>query len=211
MHFDDNGGDMNTYPKDFKNQLYIVAYGIEGLSDHVDPEVYDAHEAFEIDNTKMKMLVPLDMNGKQLMNVNLDLKFGNLLKLIKCRVKPLAQQNLSELFQKSDDQILSFSVPILMHSIIIYTLIKFNNNSYFSLVPNGNDFTRQISLNNFPTVKGSNVDCADLPMMCVFPCGLRHIGFNNLINNLRSPIISQSPDFNARIRGPNLAVEIFSS
>ena len=70
VHFDDEGGDLNTYPKDFKNQVYIVAYGIEGLSDHVDPEVYDAHEAFEIDKTKMKMLVPLDMNGKQLMNVN---------------------------------------------------------------------------------------------------------------------------------------------
>ena len=25
-HFDDNGGDMNTYPKEFKNQVYIVAY-----------------------------------------------------------------------------------------------------------------------------------------------------------------------------------------
>ena len=72
VHFDDNGGDMNTYPKDFKNQVYIVAYGIVGLTDHVDPEVYDAHEAFEIDKTKMKMLVPLDMNGKQLMNVNLN-------------------------------------------------------------------------------------------------------------------------------------------
>ena len=64
VHFDDNGGDMNTYPKEFKNQVYLVAYGIEGLSDHVDSEVYDAHEAFEIDKTKMKMLVPLDMNGK---------------------------------------------------------------------------------------------------------------------------------------------------
>ena len=57
VHFDDNGGDMNTYPKDFKNQVYIVAYGIVGATDHVDPEVYDAHEAFEIDKTKMKMLV----------------------------------------------------------------------------------------------------------------------------------------------------------
>ena len=26
VHFDDNGGHMNTYPKDFKNQVYIVAY-----------------------------------------------------------------------------------------------------------------------------------------------------------------------------------------
>ena len=92
VHFDDNGGDMNTYPKEFKNQVYIVAYGIEGLSDHVDPEVYDAHEAFEIDKTKMKMLVPLDMNGKQLMNVNLNLKFGDIFKITNCYVEPITPQ-----------------------------------------------------------------------------------------------------------------------
>ena len=80
VHFDDNGGDMNTYPKDYKNQVYIVAYGIEGLSDLVDPEVYDVHEAFEIDKTKMKMLVPLDMNGKKIINTNFDLKFGDIFK-----------------------------------------------------------------------------------------------------------------------------------
>ena len=52
VHFDDNGGDMNTYPREFKTQVYIVAYGIVGLTDHVDSEVYDAHEAFEIDKNK---------------------------------------------------------------------------------------------------------------------------------------------------------------
>ena len=72
VHFDDDGGDMNTYPKEFKDQVYIVAYGIEGLTDHVDSEVYDAHEAFEIDKTKMKMLVPLDMNYQRIMNTNFD-------------------------------------------------------------------------------------------------------------------------------------------
>ena len=80
VHFDDNGGDMSTYPKEFKNQVYLVAYGIEGLSDHVDPEVYDAHEAFEIDKTKMKMLVPLDMNGKKILNTSFDLKFRDIFK-----------------------------------------------------------------------------------------------------------------------------------
>ena len=69
IHYDDKGGDMNTYPKDFKNQVYIVAYGIVGETDHVDSEVYDAHEAFEIDKTKMKMLVTLDMNNKAIMNI----------------------------------------------------------------------------------------------------------------------------------------------
>ena len=87
VHFDDNRGDLNTYPKDYINQIYRVAYGVEGLADNVDPEVYDVHEAFEIDKTKMKMLVPLDMNGKQLMNVNLDLKIGNLFKFISLTAK----------------------------------------------------------------------------------------------------------------------------
>ena len=30
VHFDDKGGDMNTYPREFKNQVYIFAYGIVG-------------------------------------------------------------------------------------------------------------------------------------------------------------------------------------
>ena len=70
IHYDDNGGDMNTYPKEFKNQLYILAYGIIGETDHVDSEVYDKHEAFEIDKTKMKMLVPLDMGDNAIKNVS---------------------------------------------------------------------------------------------------------------------------------------------
>ena len=30
IHYDDKGGDLNTYPKDFKDQIYLVAYGVEG-------------------------------------------------------------------------------------------------------------------------------------------------------------------------------------
>ena len=92
VHYDNKGGDMNTYPAEFKNQIYMVAYGVEGLIDHVDSEVYDAHQAFEVDKTKMKMLVPLDMNGQKIMNTNFDLKFGNLFKIIECFVKPIVQQ-----------------------------------------------------------------------------------------------------------------------
>ena len=84
IHYDDKGGDLNTYPRDFKNQIYLVAYGVEGLTVHVDSEVNDAHEAFEIDKTKMKMLLPLDINGKKIMNTNFDLKFGDIFKIIKC-------------------------------------------------------------------------------------------------------------------------------
>ena len=128
VHFDDNGGDINTYPKEFKNQVYIVAYGIEGLTDHVDPEVYDAHEAFEIDKTKMKMLVPLDMNGKQLMNVNLDLKIGNLFKLVSLKAANYDfifggnLKNTADVKDENRNRIYTTSTTMFIHSIHVYTI-----------------------------------------------------------------------------------------
>ena len=68
-HFDDNGGDMSTYPKEFANQVYILAYGSRGLFNHLDSAVYDKHQAFEIEKTKMKMLVDLDINNKLITNI----------------------------------------------------------------------------------------------------------------------------------------------
>ena len=184
VHFDDNGGGMNTYPKDFKNQVYVVAYGIVEETDHVDSEVYDAHEAFEIDNNRMKMLVPLDMNGKQLININYDLRFGDIFKIFKCRVNPLAQQGLSLLFKKSDDQILSYSIPLVVHSLMLYNHQKLNNNSYVSFNPNGSpDLRRQINLVDIPSIKGRNISCAELLMMCVFTSGLRNVSFINIGNS----------------------------
>ena len=184
VHFDDNGGDLNTYPKDFINQIYLVAYGVEGLVDNVDPEVYDAHEAFEIDKTKMKMMVPLDMNNQRIMNTTFDLKFKDLFKLIKCYVKPLAQQNVSVLFKKSDDQILSFSIPVVVHSIILFYRQNFNNNSYISINPNRITFIRRrISLANLPSQTGNTKFRIDLPMMCVFTTGIRNISFFNIGNS----------------------------
>ena len=124
VHFDDNGGDMNTYPKDFKNQVYIVAYGIVGLTDHVDPEVYDAHEAFEIDKTKMKMLVPLDMNGKQLMNVNYDLKFSDIFKIVKCETRYARDRISFILVRKDNNHIFGLSNGVYIKSITLLISIK---------------------------------------------------------------------------------------
>ena len=72
VHFDDKGGDMNTYPKNFKNQVYILAYGIVGSTDHVNPKVYDQHEAFTISKNKLTMLVDLDLNNKKIINISND-------------------------------------------------------------------------------------------------------------------------------------------
>ena len=128
VHFDDNGGDMNTYPKDFKNQVYIVAYGIEGLTDLVDSEVYDAHEAFEIDKTKMKMLVPLDMNGKQLLNVNLNLnlKFGDIFKIIKCDTRYSSDRSYFTLVRKDNNHVFAFNVGVYINSITFHNKYAFD-------------------------------------------------------------------------------------
>ena len=180
IHYDDKGGDLNTYPKDFKDQIYLVAYGVEGLTDHVDPEVYDAHETFEIDRTKMKMLVPLDMNNQRIMNTDFDLKFGDLFKLIKCYVKFIPQQNLAVLTKKSDNQFLSFSIAVVVHSIILFNYQSFGNNPHLMINPNGVSFLRRIiTLDNLPSQTNRNKFCIDLPMMCVFTTGIRNTSFCN--------------------------------
>ena len=69
IHYDNRGGDLDTYPDQFKDQLYVVAYGCKGYFNNIDSLVYDKHEAYEIDKTKMKMLVDLDMNGHSILNL----------------------------------------------------------------------------------------------------------------------------------------------
>ena len=49
----------------------MTAYGVTGYHSDVDSEVYDAHKAYEIDKTKMKMFILLDMNGQTILNATL--------------------------------------------------------------------------------------------------------------------------------------------
>ena len=171
VHFDDNGGDMNTYPKDFKNQVYIVAYGIVGLTDHVDPEVYDAHEAFEIDKTKMKMLVPLDMNGKQLLNVNYDLKFKDLFKIFKCYFKVGQQGIRTLLHSKFNNQVVSFSSPVVLHSINLHKT-GFNNEKIRIL---GISNKEDIFINLNRNLSYTYMNMTHFTMMFIIDSGIRYI------------------------------------
>ena len=60
-----------TYPAKF-SEMYNIIYGIDGNHSAILSEVYDTHKAFEIDKTKMKMLVLLDMNNKKIINISDD-------------------------------------------------------------------------------------------------------------------------------------------
>ena len=171
VHFDDDGGDMNTYPKELKNQVYIVAYGIEGLTDHVDTEVYDAHEAFEIDKTKMKMLVPLDMNGKKIMNTNFDLKFKDLFKLFKCYFKVSRQGHRTLLFKKSDSQVLSFTSPVVLHYINLHKT-GFNNEKMRIL---GISNSEDIYINLNQNLSYTYIINTHFTMMFIIDSGIRFI------------------------------------
>ena len=177
VHFDGKGGDMNTYPKEFKNQIYMVAYGVEGLIDHVDSEVYDAHEAFEIDKTEMNMLVPLDMNGKKILNTEYDLKFGSLFKLIKCYLRPIPKINGGDLYKLSDRRIFSFSVPIVIHMISIRHLPTFNNN--VNILFDGKDAFGDTNLIYYdPSWQNNKINFQQhLPLMLIFYKGLNYIRF----------------------------------
>ena len=184
VHFDDRGGDMNTYPLEFKNQVYILAYGIVGETDHVDSEVYDAHEAFEIDKTKMKMLVPLDMNGKQLMNVNLNLKFGDIFKIIKCHTVYSYDRSFFVLARKDNNQVFSFSVGVYINSMTFHNKHSFDKNALmtFSAIGLSNDYIIKLSDSVVNTGLVRN-----LTPWLEFSRGLRNIRFKNLKNNIRFP------------------------
>ena len=171
VHFDDNGGDMNTYPKDLKNQVYIVAYGIDGDTDHVYPEVYDAHEAFEIDKTKMKMLVPLDMNGKQLLNVNYDLKFKDLFKIFKCYFKVGQQGIRTLLHSKFNNQVVSFASPVVLHSINLHKT-GFNNEKIRIL---GISNQEDIFINLNRNLSYTYMNMTHFTMMFIIDSGIRYI------------------------------------
>ena len=168
---------MNTYAKEFKDQIFIVAYGVEGLTDHVDSEVYDAHEAFEIDKTKMKMLVPLDMNNQKIMNTNFDLKFRDLFKIIRCIIfNHPSNQNLNKVvykyFNNGISAPLSFSVPVVIHSIILpKQMIRDYNKGFIEISEKlTNDITR-ININD------------NLSMLRIFHDGINHFYFYNIGND----------------------------
>ena len=143
------------------------------MTDHVDSEVYDAHEAFEIDKTKVKMLVPLDMNNQKMLNY--EFKFGNLFKIIKCYAKFVPQRNFAILMKKSDNQQISFSIPFVIHSITLFNQQKFGNKPFISIIPKGLGFRRTIIFNNLPSQSSLNDACTDLPMMYIFNTGIRYI------------------------------------
>ena len=147
--------------------------------------MYDAHEAFEIDKTKMKMLVPLDMNGKQLMNVNLNLnlKFGDIFKIIKCETRYSSDRSYLFLVRKDNNNVFQIFDSIYVNSITFHNKQPFDKNAIIRF--NG----RRL---NIYVIKLSSlvVDTGlvrNLTPWLEFGSGLGSVEFYNLINNVRAP------------------------
>ena len=104
-----------TYPAKF-SEVYNIIYGCSGKLNHLDREVYDKHNAFEIDKTKMKMLVPLDMNNNDLLNVP-NTAVVNIYGTI----------NNNKFFTITNQEIILNIGPFFLESIILFTSNKFRS------------------------------------------------------------------------------------
>ena len=142
-HFDDNGGDMSTYPKEFANQVYILAYGSRGIFNHLDSAVHDKHQAFEIEKTKMKMLVPLDMNNKKILNIPNTSSINLFGKII------------NNYFTLSSTQESNINIgPFFIEHIILYTSNKFRSQQDTMSINTGKILKLTI---NYPSTPGNTI------------------------------------------------------
>ena len=57
VDYEGKNGDLDSYPDNFADDVYIVAYGVDGLVDTVDSEVYDTYKAYGITKAEMSMFV----------------------------------------------------------------------------------------------------------------------------------------------------------
>ena len=151
------------------------------MVDNVDPEVYDAHEAFEIDKTKMKMLVPLDMNRKQLMNVNYDLKFGNLFKIIKCYVDASPQSQHYFVKIKSNRQRFHVNSSVFILSIRLQNKNTFDKDATMTFIPPG--LSDGFGFKIHYMLLGRPSKCYDLPLTCDCYTGIRSVYLSNTHTN----------------------------
>ena len=109
-----------TYPQKF-SEINNIIYGIVGNTSEVGSYVYDAHEAFEINKTEMKMLVALDMNNKSLTNIKLptnNFDCSNK-EYVDISLKPLKSVTNIYLYGKVDDRRLFTvqSIALSMHHV----------------------------------------------------------------------------------------------
>ena len=127
------------------------------------------------------MLVPLDMNGKKILNTRFDLKFGDIFKLIKCYVDVSPQSQYSFVKFKSNRQRFHVNSSVFILTIRLHNKNTFDKNAtmIFMLPGLSDGFGFKIHY----TLLGRPSRCYDLPLTCEFDTGIRTIYLNNIHNN----------------------------
>ena len=118
------------------------------------------------------------------MNTNFDLKFGDLFKIIKCHTSYLQDRRSFYLTRKSDNQTLSFSIPIVLHSITFFNQHKFHKDAIIRIIRGRISTDYEMKFYNHLL---NNISCVDLPLSCILNSGFRIIRLLNLNNNIRTP------------------------
>ena len=146
IHFDNRGGDPNTYPNEFKNQLYVVSYGCKGDFNNIDSSVYDFHKAYDIDKNKMKTLIPLDMNNKSINNIG-NLSYGGLISIFG-NIHRIININYFTILDNFQIKLLLKKVHIQW--IRIYTSRIFKETSDVLVIQKGENQEERFSFNHPP-------------------------------------------------------------
>ena len=131
----------------------------------------------------MKMLVSLDMNGKQLMSVNYDLKFGDIFRVIKCDTRYSKNRQYFIVVRKDNHQILSYSSPVIVNSISFHNKQTFHNNASMRFIISGQSSDHEFKLG---TLISSNL-ISNLTPWLELNSGFRSVSLKNLVNNFRTP------------------------
>ena len=77
VQMDQKGSDLSSYPSLY-DRIYVIAYGISGFALDIDSnKVFDYHNAFNIEPTKVTYNVDIDMNNKKFLNVPFDYNTDN--------------------------------------------------------------------------------------------------------------------------------------
>ena len=117
------------------------------------------------------MMVPLDVNGKKLMNTNFDLKFKDLFKMFKCYFKVGQQGIRTLLHSKFNNQVVSFKSPVVLHSINLHKT-GFNNEKIRILgISNAEDIFINLNRN----LSYTYMNMTHFTMMFIIDSGIRYI------------------------------------
>ena len=112
------------------------------------------------------------------MNTNFDLKFGDLFKLFKCYFKVGRQGYRALLFKKSDNQALSFTTPVILHSINLHET-GFNNEKIRILgISSKEDIYINLKRDSYTYMHNTH-----FTVMFMFNSGIRFIELRNYRGN----------------------------